>query len=198
MTNSSSSPVLETQRLRLRFPEARDFDGLAALMSDPVAAQHIGGVMAPALVWRQLCTLIGHWSLRGYGFFSVEEKATGDWVGRVGPWAPYGWPQPEVGWSILRAHWGKGYGPEAAAASLDFVFDHLGWDEVVHLIAPQNTNSQIVARKLGSRDLGRQFDVPGFDMRVDLWGQSRADWIQHRTAAKATSLRPATPDNRSG
>ena len=173
-------PVLETERLRLRLPEERDLDGFVGLMSDEVAARHIGGVMEAPLVWRQLCTIIGHWAVRGYGFFSVEEKATGDWVGRVGPWAPHGWPQPEVGWSITRAHWGKGFGPEAAVATMDFAFDELGWDSVIHLIAPENDNSKAVARKLGSVDQGRTAEVPGFGIQAQVWGQSRADWAANR------------------
>lgn len=177
--------ILETARLRLRPPEARDFDGLCTLMTDPVASRHIGGPMEPALVWRALAVLIGHWAMRGYGFFTVEDKATGAWIGRVGPWAPHLWPAPEVGWSIARPFWGQGYGPEAAAAALDFAFDRLGWDRVIHLIAADNANSQAVARKLGSANTGETAIVPGFGVSVDIWAQSRADWARsrHRFAA---------------
>ncbi|WP_233245666.1 GNAT family N-acetyltransferase [Marinicauda salina] len=176
----TDAPVIETERLRLRAPEERDFEGMTALMSDPVAAEHIGGVQTPPQIWRSLCMLIGHWAVRGYGFFAVEERATGAWVGRVGPWFPHGWPQPEVGWSILREHWGKGYATEAAAASMDFAFDSLGWDEAIHLIAAENAGSQGVARKLGSRDTGRDAEVAGFDMIVDVWGQTAAEWKENR------------------
>jgi RimJ/RimL family protein N-acetyltransferase len=181
---SDSAPVLETERLILRKPVEADFDGFCALMSDPVAAEHIGGVLNPPTVWRNLMTLLGHWQVRGYGFFSVEEKASGEWVGRVGPWYPYGWAAPEVGWSITRAHWGKGYGPEAAAASLDFVFDVLGWERVIHLIHAENVNSQALARKLGSIDTGEDAEVAGFDIITDVWGQSREDWRENRKGLK--------------
>ena len=63
---------------------------------------------------------------------------------------------------------------------MDWVFDDLGWPDVVHLIHVDNTPSQGVARKLGSRDLGRDVEVAGFDMVVDLWGQSAGDWRSHR------------------
>ncbi len=178
-------PVLETERLRLRLPTEADFEGLLTLMSDPVATAYIGGVMSPPHVWRSLCTILGHWRLRGYGFFSVEEKATGAWVGRVGPWFPYGWVSPEVGWSITRDHWGKGYGPEAAAASLDYVFDQLGWDRVIHLIHADNANSQAVARKLGSVDTGEDAEAAGFGLMCDVWGQSRKDWRANRKRISA-------------
>ena len=84
-------PVLETERLRLRVPEARDFDGFCELMTDEVAARWIGGVQPPPLVWRNLCTVVGHWQLRGFGMFSVERRDTGEWIARVGPWYPHGW-----------------------------------------------------------------------------------------------------------
>ncbi|MHA6288038.1 GNAT family N-acetyltransferase [Maricaulis sp. CAU 1757] len=168
--------VLETERLILRPPSLDDFEPLCALMADEETTRFIGGQQEPALVWRSLCGIVGHWALRGYGFFSVFEKSSNNWIGRVGPWFPHGWPQPEVGWSLNRSTWGRGYATEAAAATLDYAFDTLGWPDVVHLIHADNAASQGVARKLGSRDLGRQVEVPGFAITVDLWGQSADDW----------------------
>ena len=81
-----STPVLETARLRLRVPEERDFEALKALMSDEIASRHIGGVQNECATWRALASVIGHWQMRGYGFFTVEERETGQWVGRIGPW----------------------------------------------------------------------------------------------------------------
>ncbi len=176
----TDAPILETERLRLRKPTEADFEGLCTLMSDPVAAEHIGGAMSEPHIWRGLMTLLGHWQVRGYGFFTVEDKATGAWIGRVGPWFPHGWPAPEVDWSIARPHWGRGYGPEAAAASLDYVFDELGWERVIHLIDPLNVNSQALARKLGSVDTGEDAEIAGFDAIGDVWGQSRDDWAENR------------------
>ena len=118
-------PVLETPRLLLRYPEEQDFEPLAEMMQDEETARFIGGVQEPAITWRNFCSLLGHWQLRGYGFFSVIEKETGDWLGRIGPWYPHQWPQPEVGWTIKRQAWGKGFAPEAASACLDYVFDTL-------------------------------------------------------------------------
>jgi RimJ/RimL family protein N-acetyltransferase len=172
--------VLETERLILRQPDLSDFEPLCALMADEDTTRFIGGVQEPALVWRSLCGIVGHWALRGYGFFSVIEKASGAWIGRIGPWYPHGWPQPEVGWSLNRSTWGKGYAPEAAAACLDYVFDTLGWTDVVHLIHADNVPSQRVAEKLGSRDFGRAVEVAGFGMTVDLWGQTAEEWRARR------------------
>lgn len=176
MFNAAPPVTIETDRLILRQPDLSDFEPLCTLMGDAETARFIGGVQEPALVWRNLCGIVGHWALRGYGFFSVIEKASGQWLGRVGPWHPHGWPQPEVGWSLTRASWGKGYASEAAMACMDHVFDTLGWADTVHLIHPDNTPSQRVAARLGSRNLGREWVVPGFNMTVELWGQSAADW----------------------
>ena len=70
--------------------------------------------------------------------FSVIEKASGRWVGRLGPWQPEGWPGTEVGWGLARDAWGKGYATEGAAAAIDWAFDALGWDDVIHCIDPGN------------------------------------------------------------
>jgi len=74
------APVLETDRLRLRPPLAQDFEALCALMADEVVTRYIGGVQTPPLAWRALCGIVGHWELRGFGFFSVIEKESGQWL----------------------------------------------------------------------------------------------------------------------
>ncbi|HXE81683.1 MAG TPA: GNAT family N-acetyltransferase [Vicinamibacterales bacterium] len=168
---------IETPRLILRLPRAADLDPWAAMMADEQTARFIGGVMPRSVTWRVLMTMIGAWHATGISMFSVIEKATGRWVGRIGPWTPEGWPGPEVGWAIVRECWGRGYATEGAAAAIDYAFDHLGWDRVIHSISPENAASQAVARKLGSRNLGRGSLPPPFEnARIDIWGQSREEW----------------------
>ncbi len=172
---------LETPRLLLRLPKADELDAWAGMMADAQAARFIGGVMPRALTWRALMTMIGAWHANGFAMFSVYEKASGRWVGRLGPWMPDGWPGTEVGWAIVRDCWGKGYAPEGAAAATDWAFEHLGWTNVIHSIDPQNTPSQAVARKLGSRNLGPgTLPAPYQEARIDLWGQSREEWRARR------------------
>lgn len=175
------TPVLETERLILRPPQEEDFEPLCDLMADEETTRFIGGVQSPPMVWRGLCGIIGHWQLRGYGFFSVIERETGDWIGRIGPWYPHGWPQPEVGWSLNRSTWRKGYASEAGRVCMDWVVDELGWTSIIHLIDASNTGSQGVARKLGSRNLGREVEVAGFGMMADVWGQSAEEWRAFRS-----------------
>ncbi|HYL71975.1 MAG TPA: GNAT family N-acetyltransferase [Candidatus Dormibacteraeota bacterium] len=168
---------IATPRLILRPLRVEDFDAWAALMADPQAAQFIGGQQARALAWRGFMCMAGAWHLTGVGMFSVLEKDGGRWVGRVGPWRPHGWPGPEIGWAIIRERWGRGYATEAAAASIDFALDTLGWDEVIHCIAPDNSMSQAVARKLGSRHRGVGRMPPPHDQaEIEIWGQSRTEW----------------------
>jgi RimJ/RimL family protein N-acetyltransferase len=168
---------LETPRLFLRLPRAEDLDAWAAMMADEEAARFIGGVMPRSVTWRALMTMIGAWHAQGFAMFSVIEKATGRWVGRVGPWRPEGWPGTEVGWAIARDCWGRGYATEAAAAATTWAFDHLGWSSVIHCIDPANVASQMVARKLGSRNLGPgRMPAPFEEAQVDLWGQSADEW----------------------
>ncbi|WP_440223436.1 GNAT family N-acetyltransferase [Dokdonella sp. MW10] len=171
---------LETERLVLRPPLPEDFEPWAAFAADEEATLHLGGVQARPVAWRAFATVAGAWSLYGFAFFSVIEKASGRWVGRVGPWQPEGWPGTEVGWSIARDAWGRGYAPEAAAATMTWAFDTLGWDEIVHTISPANDKSKVVAAKLGSRLL-RMGRLPApHDLEVEVWGQTRADWQARR------------------
>jgi RimJ/RimL family protein N-acetyltransferase len=147
-------PTLETERLILRPPVAEDFAGFCTFLGDSEATRFIGGVQSPAIVWRNLRSVAGGWALDGFHFFSVIEKSSGAWIGRIGPIYPHDWPGPEVGWGLLPAYWGKGYATEAASAAMDFVFDRLGWERVIHTIAPENEASAAVARALGSRHIG--------------------------------------------
>ena len=169
---------LETPRLILRPPRAEDLDAWTEMMLDEPTARFIGGVMPRPVCWRQLMTMIGAWHAQGFAMFSVIEQSTGRWIGRVGPWQPEGWPGPEIGWSIVRDCWGKGYAVEAAEAAATWAFDTLGWSHVIHSIAPTNVASQRVAQKLGSRLIGPgKLPAPYEDDPVEIWGQSREDWL---------------------
>jgi RimJ/RimL family protein N-acetyltransferase len=170
-------PVLETSRLVLRPPAAEDLDGFAALAADEEAARFIGGVQPRSVAWRQMCSLAGSWALHGFSMFSVIEKDTGRWIGRLGPWRPEGWPGSEVGWGLLRSAWGKGYAVEGAAAAIDWAFDHLGWTDVIHCIDPDNVRSMAVAERLGSARRGPGRLPPPFEAaKIEIWGQTREAW----------------------
>ncbi len=73
-----------------------------------------------------MAMFVGHWSLRGYGLWAAEERATGEFVGRIGLWNPEGWPGLEVGWLLDCACWGRGLATEGARAALAYAFTTLG------------------------------------------------------------------------
>ncbi|MEL6947453.1 MAG: GNAT family N-acetyltransferase, partial [Pseudomonadota bacterium] len=104
-------PVLETERLILRGWREEDVEAIRAITTDEEAARYIGGVAQPWQAFRSVCTQIGHWQLRGFGFFAVEEKATGQCLGWAGCWRPDGWPENEIGYSLRRSACGKSIAP---------------------------------------------------------------------------------------
>ena len=99
-------PLIETERLKLRRWRGSDVAANTAMLSDPAAARYItvdGKPVTSELAgWRNAAVMAGHWALRGFGMFVVEEKSSGKFVGRVGPWFPPGWPGFEVGWAVAR------------------------------------------------------------------------------------------------
>jgi RimJ/RimL family protein N-acetyltransferase len=176
-----SVPVIETERLILRRWRDSDIAPNTAMLSDPPTARFItadGKPVTEELVgWRNAAIMAGHWVLHGFGMFVVEEKSTGKFVGRVGPWFPPGWPGFEVGWGIAGEFRGKGYAVEAARASIDWAFATFELDRIVHCIDRENTASQAVARRLGAERQGE----------TDLFGHAADVWVTRREAWEADS-----------
>lgn len=179
-------PCLETPRLLLRPLELADFDAWAELSADAETMRFLGGVQPRSVAWRSFLFVAGGWSLQGFAPFSVIEKSSGRWIGRVGPLYPEGWPGTEIGWTLARHAWGRGYASEAATVAADWAFDTLGWDEIIHCIDDDHVASQAVARKLGSRPLRNACMPPPYEEHeVVIWGQSRDEWFSRRTGAAA-------------
>ena len=168
--------IIETERLLLRrIDPERDFDEWAYAMADEETVRYLGTKpQSRAEAWRSMAAAIGHWEIRGYGVFSLEHKETGEWIGRVGPWFPEGWPAPEVGWTISPRHVRQGYATEAGRAAVDFAFNTLGWTETIHVILEGNMASVAVAEKLGSRLIRTQQGIPGVtELPVWVYGQEK-------------------------
>jgi len=149
----ANGPRLETERLILRPPQASDAEPEMAFLTSE-RSSGIGGPFHRMYAFRSIAGLIGHWALRGYGFFALEEKATGAYMGRVGPWFPEGWPEPELGWSVVRAAEGKGYAYEAALATRAWTYDVLGWRTAISLVERSNDRSAALARRMGCEPEG--------------------------------------------
>jgi len=170
-------PVIETGRLKLRRWSSADIAPNSAMLSDPGTARFIaadGKPVTTALAgWRNAAVMSGHWALHGFGMFVVEEKSSGRFAGRVGPWSPPGWPGFEVGWGIAREFRGKGYAVEAARASIDWCFATFELDLIMHCIDKENVASQAVARRLGAE---KRHEIDLFGHLADVWVTSRDKW----------------------
>lgn len=142
---------LETDRLLLRGLREQDFPSYAQYYADEATARYVGGPCRRETAWRRMAAQIGHWVLRGYGNWAVEEKQTGQFVGCVGLWFPEGWPELELGYWLMPAMQGKGYATEAGARCRDYAFDIIGTDTLVSYIHPDNEPSKRVAERLGAR-----------------------------------------------
>jgi len=177
----------DTPRLRLRQLTAADFDDYAALCADAEVMRYVGdrGSLSRDDAWRQLAMFVGHWALRGYGMWAVEELASGAFVGRVGLHFPEGWPERELGWALARPFWGRGYAFEAATAALRIAFDALGWSRAISLIAPANVRSIRLAERLGEQ-FERNLVVRGHE--VSLYAVDRRHWCVAQ-APRLTLLR---------
>jgi RimJ/RimL family protein N-acetyltransferase len=167
--------TLETDRLILRMLRASDFDAYAEMCADAEVMRYIGDgqPVARPMAWRGLATMVGHWSLRGYGMWATEERSSGVLVGRIGFWNPEGWPGFELGWTLRRSFWGRGYATEGARAALQFAFTGLGQTQVISLIHPENAASIRVAQRLGERLVGPT-EVMGKSALV--YRISRGEW----------------------
>lgn len=156
-----TAPVVETERLRLRGHRLADFDHSAAMWADPNVTRFIGGKpSAREDSWRRFQTYVGHWALLGHGFWLIEEKASGRFLGEGG----FGtfkrditpaFEAPEQGWAFAPQAHGQGYAFEAMSAAIAWGEKHFGRRDFVCLIAPENAPSLRLAEKLGYREYAR-------------------------------------------
>jgi RimJ/RimL family protein N-acetyltransferase len=165
-----SAPVLLTARLCLRMPRYEDFASRLAFYASDRAIWE-GGPFTPREAWRIFASEVGQWPLMGFGPFSVEDRATGAYLGEVGIYEPEGYPEPELGWFVTEAAEGRGIAAEAARAVMIWVRETFGWDHIDNYIDPGNARSIALGLRLG----GRIVDVPGDDptdvvIRHDLSG----------------------------
>lgn len=173
-------PNLETERLTLRSFREADVTALFELSQDPDVMRYVGDRRVPTLqeAWRAVAGWIGHWALRGYGQWAIEERSSGRFIGRAGIINPADWPGPEVGYLLGRQWWGRGYATEAANAAMDWGFREIGFEHLISLIDPANTASIAVATRLGE-SLRGEAEVMG--NRVLLYGITRAEWTADHT-----------------
>ncbi len=156
-------PKLETKRLLLRELRLADFEAYAKWMADKDFRRFLGkgDCLSREMAWRAFCGLIGHWVLRGFGFWAIEHKQTGDFIGYVGIHYPEDWPDIEIGWGLDPKYQAQGYGLEAARRAMQFGFERLELDYLISLIVQGNTASAALAKKLGET----------FDKTIEMMGR---------------------------
>ena len=162
MSNENLPPVIETDRLRLRPHQVDDFADCVAMWSDPAVTRYtIGDPSPPQRTWMRILAYRGHWALLGFGYWAVEEKVTGRYIGEVGfaefkrDIQPSIEGMPELGWALITQAHGKGYATEALRAAVAWGDNHFGSARTACIIHQDNRPSFRVADKLGYKEFFR-------------------------------------------
>ncbi|MDF7811528.1 GNAT family N-acetyltransferase [Hymenobacter sp. YC55] len=158
----TQAPVLETERLVLRGYRPDDLAEFAAMHRDPKFYRYLGGQpISREESWRRILTQQGHWTLMGFGYWAVEEKSTGKFIGSVGfadfnrDIKPSISGVPEIGWVLAPRVHGMGYATEAVRAVLAWGNRHFQTKETVCIIDSDNVPSLRVAQKFGYQEVAR-------------------------------------------
>jgi RimJ/RimL family protein N-acetyltransferase len=158
----SPVPVLDTPRLRLRGHRGDDLPRCAAMWADPDVVRFIGGEpLNEQRTWARLLAYVGHWALMGFGYWVIEERGSGEFVGEVGladfkrDIAPAMRGSPELGFALVPRFHGKGYATECAGAVVAWADAHLSYPRSVCLVDPRNLASLRVVEKCGYEMFGQ-------------------------------------------
>lgn len=151
-------PTLETPRLRLRAYRLDDFEPYAALWAEPAVVRFIGGApLSREAAWIRFLRQIGLWHYLGYGFFAIEDRATGAFVGECGfhdlrrDLTPSLEGSMEAGWGLSTAMQGRGLAEEAVRAALGWADRYGTGPRITCMIQSDHPASLYIAGKLGFR-----------------------------------------------
>lgn len=164
---------LESERLILRpFVEA-DWRSMHAHYAHPECTRYtLGRVLSEGESWRLTATLAGHWLLRGYGPYALEDRASGTMIGAAGLWHPVDFPEREIKWALHPDWWGLGYASEAARCVLRMAQTVYPEQPPISFIDRDNAGSIRVALAVGA----------AFEREMDFRGR-RFQVFRHRYAA---------------
>lgn len=158
----SVAPTIETERLILRAHKRGDFETFARYLTEPDVIRYTtGDPVSEEEAWAKFLRGPGMWALIGYGFWAVEEKETGQFLGEVGfgdfkrNMAPEVGHFPEAGWVLGSQAQGKGYGSEAVGAFLAWGDENFVAHKTRCVILPKNKRSIRLAQNFGYREIGR-------------------------------------------
>ncbi|WP_420863831.1 GNAT family N-acetyltransferase [Algirhabdus cladophorae] len=155
-------PVLETQRLVLRGPEAEDYPDFKATFSS-YRSRFMGGPLNAYEAWMLYAAEMGHWHIRGFGMWMIHDKETDATYGMAGGWQPAKWPEAEIAWIIWPDKAGKGYALEATSAVRDYYYAQKGWTTAVSYLDPKNLDSIRLAERLGATRDRQAATIDGSD-----------------------------------
>ena len=142
---------LLTERLFLRKFRESDFTAIHDYYSDEECTRYTTfRPLQEFESWQKLAALLGHWQLRHYGSYALEERTSGKVIGLAGLDYPYDWPEPEIQWGLARAWWGKGFASEAVRAIKRMTALYLPELPLISLIHPNNINSSNLAKATGA------------------------------------------------
>jgi len=141
---------LETARLHLRQWHDDDFEAFARYYADADSARFVGGQKDPDQAWRHMALQVGHWQLRRFGYWAIDEKSSRTFVGSAGLWQSPGWPELELGYWLVKEQQGKGYAHEACLRCIEYARVTLRARSLVSYIDPRNDPSIRLARRLGA------------------------------------------------
>jgi RimJ/RimL family protein N-acetyltransferase len=140
------APIVETERLVLRGPMAKDLEPFIAFRGSD-RAKWVGGPSDRVEAWRGFAGAVGHWHLLGFGRWVVTRRGEDRAIGLVGGILAEGWPEREIGWTMFEGE-GEGYAFEAATAVRATLYRDFGWTSAVSYVDPANTRSAALAERL--------------------------------------------------
>ncbi len=163
------TPQITTPRLILRPPIESDFETFAKAQADPEFKKHTGGTIDRAAAFNEFIEWQKFWEKNNYCFFSVIEKESNEWIGRVGPTKRASFEFQEIGWSIVPNFQGRGYAYEATCAALEWVTKNLNWNNAIFRIGAENKMSQALAIKLGAKNHGLEIPPKSEGKDIEVW-----------------------------
>jgi len=142
---------IETERLILRTFKESDWKDLYEYYSDEVCMKYtVGNALTDWETWRAMAIMVGHWELRDFGPYAVENRETAKVMGPVGLWYPLEWPEPEIKYGLARSYWGNGYAGEAVIAVREMAAEHVPEYHLISLIHPDNEASIKLVKSIGA------------------------------------------------
>lgn len=170
--------IIETERLILREYTPDDFDGLYAILSDPVTMQHYPKPYDTAGTQRWLDWSSNNYKTYGFGLWAILLKESGEFIGDCGiTMQPIDGQQlPEIGYHIHKNYWRMGYAKEAASAVRDWAFENRNFDTLYSYMKYTNVASYSTARSIGMKKIKEYPDKD--DGILYVYAITRSQWEQ--------------------